>query len=177
MENIVEEIWKDIPGYENMYQVSNLGNVKSLSRIVKHSRGGDKVIKERILKPALNVHGRLRISLSKNSSEKLFQIHQLVAMAFLNHTPCGYKLVIDHINNNPLDNRVENLQIVTQRENVSKIEGDFYSKFKGVCWHVRRKKWGSKIYVNGKQKHLGYFENEHDAHLKYQEALKNLKSC
>jgi ribosomal protein L15E len=72
-------------------------------------------------------------------------------MAFLNHTPCGYKIVVDHIDNNiKTDNRLENLQLITQRENVSKDIKNTSSKYIGVCWHKKAKKWRSSIQINGK---------------------------
>ena len=101
----MKEIWKSIPGYEGLYEVSNLGNVKSL-------------IRNRILNPSKEC-GYLKTTLS-NKTKKKFAVHQLVAMAFLNHIPCGHKLVIDHKNENKLDNRSVNLQIVTNKQNIVK---------------------------------------------------------
>jgi hypothetical protein len=105
---MTEEIYKSIPGYENIYEVSNYGNVKSI-----------KFGKEKILKPKKTRTGYLQVGLLKDG-RKLIGVHQLVAMAFLNHTPCGMKLVIDHINDIKSDNRIINLQVVTQRENIWK---------------------------------------------------------
>jgi hypothetical protein len=175
MENNIEEIWRDIPEYENMYQVSNLGNVKSLSRTIKHWRGGNKTTKERMLKPTENDRGYKCIILCKKGTIKGFLVHQVVAMAFLNHIPCGHKLVVDHINDNPLDNRLENLQVVTQRENAYKTQGKYSSQYKGVSWNIGIKKWVANIWNGNKLINLGSFENEYDAHLKYQETLKTLK--
>ena len=101
------EIWKDIPNYEGYYQVSNLGNV---SRVNSNSN----------LK-AGNTHGYLQVVLCVNKQKKNYKVHQLVAMAFLNHKPCGMKLVVDHINGKKTDNRVENLQVITNRNNRHKI--------------------------------------------------------
>ena len=116
----VKEIWKAIPGYEYMYEVSNLGNVKSLSR-ENYSGGGMKISKERILKQHKNGRGYLKVVLSKNSFKKQISVHQLVVMAFMGHIPNGkMDLVVDHINDDKLDNRVENLQVVTQSENIYK---------------------------------------------------------
>ena len=167
------EIWKDIPNYEGIYQVSNLGNVKSLSR-ENYSGKGMKISKERILKQNLDNRYYYQVKLYKDKKLKTFKVHKLVAMAFLNHVPCGYKLVVDHINDNPKDNRVENLQIVTQRENAFKSQGKYSSQYKGVLWDKERNKWQAKIYVNGKTKYLGRFDSEYQAHLKYQEALNNM---
>jgi len=114
------EKFKDIPGLEKKYQVSNLGNVKSLKRYVKHNSGGLKVVNERILRYVIKNRGYKHVVLMKNGKHKGYYIHQLVAMAFLGHTPNGHKLVVDHINEDKLDNRVENLQLISNKENVIK---------------------------------------------------------
>ena len=153
------EIWKEIKGYES-YEVSNLGRVKSL-----------KYNKERILKPALTGSSCLGVSLAKNGKAKTKKIHQLVAEAFLNHIPDGYKLVVDHIDNNPLNNELGNLQIITNRENSSKDKKGFSSEHVGVNWNKASKKWKTQIRINGKQTHLGMFTNELEASKAYQNAL------
>jgi len=163
-----KEIWKDVPNYIGRYQVSNLGNVKSLKR--------KWVIKDKILKNQNGTSGYLIVMLSKKSNIKTFQVHQLVTMAFLNHIPNGYNgLIVDHINNNSFDNRLENLQLITARENVTKDKKGGSSKYIGVCWDKINNKWKSAIQINSKIKNLGRFKNEYDAHLAYQKALKNLK--
>jgi hypothetical protein len=169
------EVWKDIPNYEGYYQVSNLGRVKSLQRKVKHSSGGIKITTEKILKPSVGSNFYLHIILSKDN-KKIYKIHQLVAMAFLNHTPNGHKLVVDHINNIRTDNRLENLQIITHRENSVKNMKRGVSNYVGVCWAKRNKKWRATIRLNNIIKHLGFFINEIDAHNAYQDALKKLQN-
>src|SRR6056297_3432752 len=114
----IMEIFKDIPNYEGLYQVSNLGIVKSRNRVVKN-RWEFYVLKGKKIKGSINSDGYIVVRLSKNKIEKDFKTHQLVAMAFLGHKPCGNKLVIDHINNKKSDNRLENLQITTQRHNAT----------------------------------------------------------
>ena len=141
----MNEIWKDIPNYNGLYQVSNLGRVKSLPK-KKYNHKGFYISKERIL--TLNNdgnYGYLTVVLYKNKIRKTFKVHKLVAMSFLNHNPCGYKLVVDHINDNPLDNRVENLQLITQRENTFKTQGKYTSQYKGVSWCKLTEKWMSQI--------------------------------
>ena len=104
-----------------------------------------------------------------------YRAHQIVAITFLGHKPCGYILVVDHINDNKLDNRVENLQIVTNRFNCRKTQGRYSSQYKGIYWDKNAKKWRSSIIINGKPKHLGLFIDEYEAHLTYQNALKNIE--
>ena len=109
------EEWRDIKGYEGLYQVSNMGRVKGLERISKHSKGGNKTIKEKILKGTLNDNRYLMVGLSKNGKTKRFLIHRLVGEAFIsnpNKLPC-----IDHINTIATDNRAENLKWCTQKDN------------------------------------------------------------
>lgn len=161
MENI--EIWKDVIGYESLYKISNLGNIKSL--------GNNKTRKEKSLKPSISSTGYLNVVLGKKGKKIGKTIHQLVAEAFLNHKPCGYKLVINHKNFIRDDNRVENLEIVSQRVNTNKKHIRSTSKYVGVYWHKSNKHWSSSIQINGKQKHLGTFKTEIDAHNAYQKAL------
>ena len=161
------EVWKYVKEYEGLYKVSNLGRVKSLERI-KMLRGKyPYVMKEKILKLIVHSTGYMSITLYKNNNQKSFKIHQLVAISFLNHTACGYKLVVDHINDNPLDNRVENLQVVTARYNAYKTQNKYSSKYKGVSWCKTHNKWKSRIMINKKSISLGYFKNEKEAWLAY----------
>ena len=113
------EIWKDVPRYEGYYQVSNLGRVKSLCRIVNHSKG-HAVRKECILNGTINNKGYTKVRLQICNVYKVFAVHQLVAMAFLDHIPNGMSSVVDHIDNNKLNNSLSNIQIVSNSENVRK---------------------------------------------------------
>ena len=168
-----KEFWIDIIGYEKLYQISNLGNVKSLSKQVCNNKRCY-ISKEKILKPILEKSGYYNVFLYKNSKSKNFKVHQLMAVCFLNHKPCGFKIVVDHVNNDKLDNRIENLQLVTNRENNSKGKKNKTSKYTGVSKHKSTGKWVSYIRINGKVKYLGSFENEYDAHLAYQNKLKEI---
>lgn len=158
------EIWKSIPNYDEKYQVSNLGNVKSLH-----------FGKERILRKHISTNGYLILILYKDKKPQTRTIHQLVAEAFLNHKPDGSQnIVVDHINNNKLDNNINNLQLITQRQNKTKDQKETSSKYVGVVWNKRNKKWMSSIRNNGKKIHLGYFINEYDAHLSYVKELNKI---
>lgn len=167
------EIFKDIPSYEGLYQVSNLGNVKSLERCLVRKNNRNQTIKETNMKFVIS-RNYFRVSLSKNNVSKKFRVHQLVAMAFLNHIPCKMKLVVNHKNLNKLDNRLENLEIISQRKNANKKHIKSTSKYVGVTFDKRTKKWYSQININNKNRFLGRFENEYDAHLAYQKALKTI---
>ena len=157
------EKFKDIPNYEGIYQVSNLGNVKSL-----------KYNKEIILSSGFNKGGYLVVVLRKNNNVKTFYVHTLVATTFLKHNSDGYKLIVDHIDNDKSNNRLDNLQLTTQRKNISKDRKNKTSKYTGVHWSKSANKWTSQIRIKGKAKHLGLFINEYDAHLTYQKEVKDL---
>jgi len=167
------EIWREIKNYED-YEVSNLGRVKSLARTIIYSNGRVVSYKEKFLKPGVCRCGYLSVGLYKDTKVKTKMIHQLVAESFLNHKPDGMKLVVDHMNNVKTDNRLENLQVITNRENSSKDKKNGSSEYIGVCWHKPSKKWKAQITINGKKKHLGHFINEEEASKAYQKALKEL---
>lgn len=162
MENI--EIWKDVLGYEGLYQVSNLGNVKSLNYNKTGIEKNLKIFKNRV--------DYFSISLSKNNIIKTRRIHQLVAEAFLNHVPCGRKLVVNHIDFNKQNNNVNNLEIITMRENSNLKHLPSSSKYVGVSWREKTKKWVSEIWINKKNILLGHFDDELEASEYYENALK-----
>lgn len=169
-----KEIFKDIPGYEGLYQISNLGRVKSLPRKMWSSRVFY-YSKEKFLKCSINTRGYNGVELRKDNKGKKYDIHQLLAYTFLNHKPSGMSLVVDHIDNNKTNNSLENLQIVTHRVNTSKDKKGS-SKYTGVSWHKNAKKWSAQIYFNGKLNHLGLFNCELKASLVYQNKLKELNN-
>lgn len=172
-----EEIWKDIVGYEGLYEVSNFGRVKSLPRMVD-SRYVQRIVKEKILKNSLTIRGYLAVSLHKEGVRETKRVHQLVAVAFLGHTPNGNKMIVDHIDGSKSEPRVENIRIVTNRFNLSigirKDRNRLTSKYLGVSWNKESKKWVSQININGKQKHLGRFTNEIEASNAYQKELSKI---
>ena len=110
-----EEIWKDIPGYEGLYQVSNQGRVRGYDRVVYQSDGKTRRQKGAIKKLSVGKRGYLHCCLTLNRIQRNYVVHQLVAYAFLNHKPQGHTMVVDHINNVKTDNRLVNIQIVTNR--------------------------------------------------------------
>jgi len=162
------EIWKDILGYEGVYQISDLGRVKSLERKRSLNTG---TIKEKILKLTVGQNKGMRVTLYLNTKPKMKEVHQLVSIAFLGHKPCGYKLVINHKDFIRLNNCVSNLEIITQRENTNKKHLKSSSKFVGVYFNKSKGKWRSQIRINGIQKHLGIFDTELEASDAYQKQL------
>ena len=170
----MKEVWKDIKGYEGFYQVSNLGRVKSLYRVVIRKNETRLTVNERILKEAENGKGYLGVNLCREGVSSFNKTHQLVAVGFLGHTPNGFELIVDHIDNNPLNNKSSNLQLITQRENVHKDMKQGTSKYVGVCYISKSGKWSTSICSNGKPKFLGLFNTETEASNKYNEALQVL---
>lgn len=158
----MEEIWKDISGYEGLYQVSNYGNVRSLNRLINKS-GNIHRMKGRVLKNRLGTTGYYGVSLSKKGIVKPFQVHQLVAMAFLGHKRNGYNKVVDHINHIRTDNRVINLRILDVRDNTSYSKRNKKGTLIGAHFSKNENKWKSSIRCGEKSFHIGYFENEHSA--------------
>ncbi len=118
MLDIQKEIWKDIEGFEGLYQVSNLGRVKSLSRVIPFM-DRQRVIKDRILKQ--NKIGTITKYYSvsfpnENKQARKYLVHKLVVEAFICIVDEG--LVINHKDGNSLNNNLDNLEITTQQKNV-----------------------------------------------------------
>lgn len=101
---MIEEIWKDIKGYEGLYQVSNLGRVKSF-----------KGVSERILKPQFDNKGYTHVHLCKNSRRTQVTVHRLVAEAFIQNKE--NKPQVNHIDEDKTNNMVSNLEWMTANEN------------------------------------------------------------
>ena len=109
------EIWKDIPEYEGLYQVSNLGNVKSLNRYVKTCGNATRFVEEKILTPTIDNTGYYVVSLWKNNLHTRPHIHRLVIEAFVPNLE--NKPQVNHIDGNKLNNCVDNLEWCTASEN------------------------------------------------------------
>lgn len=110
MSDLIQEIWKDIKGYEGKYQISNLGNVRSL---MYHNAKG--IRRTSLLKPATDRSGYFRCALSKNNILTTFKVHRLVAQAFIPN-PLNLPQV-NHLNGNKQDNRAENLEWASNSTN------------------------------------------------------------
>jgi hypothetical protein len=141
----MKEQWKDIDGFEGIYQVSDLGRVKSnySKKILKCSNIGNS--------------GYAFVNLYKDKKPKNRMIHQLVAIAFLGHTPCGQFKTIDHIDGDRTNNKLYNLKIVNQRQNTNKSISIGKSGFRGVVWSVQNKKWQVRPRVKGRKVLVGYY--------------------
>lgn len=156
-DNIIKtEQWKDIPDYEGVYMISDLGRVKSLNYRRKKI--------PRIKKQFTANHGYNNCQLFTKTKT----IHQLVAICFLNHTPCGHELVVNHKDNFKQNNKASNLELVSNRQNTNQSHLKTTSKYVGVSWHKKSKKWIVRIRHGRKQKYLGTYLNEIDAHNVYE---------
>ena len=121
LEDMEDEVWKDIEGYEGLYQVSNKGRVKSLERMCETSKDKSKAqrnVKSKIMVQTLSKKNYPRVGLSKEGKYMVIVVHRLVAKAFVEN-PMNKKTV-DHINTVRTDNRVENLRWLTQEEQFTK---------------------------------------------------------
>lgn len=111
-----KEIWKSVVGYEGYYEVSNLGNVRSVDRIVKNKNNTTKIIKGKNHKLTVAQSGYISIVLYKNCEQKVYRVHRLVAEAFI---PNPQNLPqINHIDENKGNNNVENLEWCTGSYNI-----------------------------------------------------------
>lgn len=160
----VEE-FRDIYGYEGMYQASDLGRIKSLERMVRTHKSSFKRNKARILKQSTDNCGYKKVSLKKIT----LNVHRLVLMAFKGASD----LYVDHINNVSDDNRLVNLRYVTPRENCIFYRESVKSEnsFVGVNLNKKDGKFQAKIVINRKTYTLGMYFSALEASQAYNKAL------
>ena len=154
--------WKWIDGYENMYRIYRNGQVESVKR--------KWVPNNIILKPHINKKtGYSQVRLSKDDEKETLKIHRLIAIAFIeNPNPDKFNCV-DHENLDRLDNSIKNLRWVTSSGNNRNRKSRGSSEYLGVSWNKQNGKWEARISIDGKNKHLGLFDDEEDAHKVYME--------
>lgn len=161
-EKNTKEIWKNIPEFPN-YKISTLG------RLVRIKNNNNKIVK------CSKKSKYRRACLFNKTSYKNYRISQIMAIVFLNHKPNGNKMVVDHIDNNQKNDKLNNIQIISHRQNSSK-EKKGISKYTGVS-QQNKSGWKAEISINKRKKYLGSFKTEIEASKVYQEALNNhLKS-
>jgi hypothetical protein len=147
---IVTEQWRSISGYIN-YQVSNLGRVRNAST--------GKILKEGNMKS-----GYKNIVLCKEGKTRTHFVHRLVASEFLENTE--NKAYVDHVDHDKSNNCVSNLRWATPAENhmnMHQKRTNVSSQYKGVYWSKQKNKWHASIRLDGKVKHLGFYDEEQDA--------------
>ena len=109
------EEWRDVPSYEGLYQVSNLGRVRGLDRVVPCSRWGSYTVKGRILAPVPKPNGYLAVNLRRSGEMYTVHIHALVAQCFIGERPDGY--TTNHVDGDKTNNRADNLEYCTPQQN------------------------------------------------------------
>ena len=147
----MKEVWKDYP-HDKRYKVSSYGRFKG--------------VKGQILKQHIDRFGYPVVGLGRYKMRS----HLFIAETFLGHTRCGHKVIVDHIDNNPSNNRLDNLQLTTHRENLSKDKKRKTSKYTGVS--VNGKKYRSQVCLVGKVYFLGLYNTEIEAYEAKLDALK-----
>jgi hypothetical protein len=158
----MNEIWRDIPGFEGIYMVSDYGQILSVRR-------------KRLLSPNIGRNKYQRVALQINRERVEVFVHRIVAMAFIPNP--DNMPVVNHLNGNRFMNRVTNLEWVNFRENETHRHiGLGSSHYPGVT--AKFGKWQARICVNKKSIYLGLFDKEIDAAKAYRDALTtyNLKN-
>lgn len=147
----MKEVWKDYP-YDKRYKVSSYGRFKG--------------IEGQLLSQYLDNKGYFMVGLGSRKMRS----HLFVAETFLGHVRCGHKIVVDHIDNNPQNNRVNNLQLTTHRKNLTKDKKNKTSKYTGVSLNESNK-WTAQVCLNSKTYNLGSYNTEIEAYHAYLDAL------
>ena len=112
----MQEIWKDVEGFEGIYQVSNMGRVRSLDHVANSRNGVPQHHRGKILKQSADRHGYKRVHISKDGIAKSVRVHRLVAQAFC-EKPNGMDIV-NHLDNNPSNNCSSNLEWTDDKGNM-----------------------------------------------------------
>ena len=161
------EIWKDIPVYEGLYQVSSFGRVKSLSRTVYIGAHSKRIKPENIKIPTMSKKGYYCICLCDNGRQCSRLLHRLVAEAFI-LMENDYQNQVNHINGDKSDNTINNLEWVTRRENTCHCYLSKKPNINNIGISKRPTKrceaiWYVSITLNKKRFHLGTFKSESEA--------------
>lgn len=165
-----------IPGYEGIYEISNVGDIRSIDRTFQ-GYNGFYHLKGKNLRPTTHIcNGRkyLAVNLSRNGIVKSERVHRLMADSFLPKD--SNRTYVNHINGDSLNNAISNLERCSQRENVSHgRKGKGTSKYIGVRFVKSRSKWAASVWLNGKNHPVGNtFLSEEQAHLAYKVKLVEL---
>jgi phage-related protein len=165
------EIWKDVKGYEGLYQVSDLGRVRSLERKIVNRNGKHLLNKERILSQCPDTGGYLLVHFSANGFRGCKKVHNLVAEVFLGEKEDGYE--VNHKNGINTDNRYLNLEYATHQENMNHRAIVINTKPRGV--YTKGQKWVSVITFKGQRIKLGDFLSKSEAYKAYYDRFLELR--
>ena len=169
----VEE-WRAVPGYEGYYEVSNLGRVRSLNRVIRLRDGRPKTLKGIIMKPWFSGGQGEHpcVAISKEDKVLTAGIYRLVYMAFIGHIPDGME--VDHKDRDRSNNCYDNLRLATRSQNAanSTKKRTNTSGYKGVSKSKSKVKtrWYAGIEVMGKYHYLGTFDTPQEASAAYRAA-------
>ncbi len=161
-----DEQWRPVVGWQGYYEVSSRGRVRSLPRTIMRSNGKPQTFKERILRPAPDRNGYLAVTLCRDGVARTVQVHVVEFAAFNGPLPRG--MTVDHRDRNETNNDIGNLRLATNQQNAanSKLSTANTSGFKGVS-QTASGKWQAQIFVDGKSRYLGSFDNPEQASLAY----------
>lgn len=167
VEDLPGEIWKEVEGFEAFYHISNLGRIKKLKRDVYGNDGKyHRKDPERLNSIHLNKkRGNYYLTdLAVKGKRKSFWLHRLIAINFIPNPQ--KKKYVNHIDGNPQNNAIENLEWVNQIENSCHAQKrkKSTSDYIGVGWDKYAGKWKSQIYHKGKSIHIGSFVSEMEAY-------------
>jgi len=159
----MQEKWIDIINYENLYQVSSFGNIRSKDRIVKYKNNKQCLHKARLRKPSLSEYRM--IALSRDNIVRVYKISRLVASHFIEKKP--NKNIVNHKDGNKYNDNIVNLEWVSYSENAIHAFNNSLNKKKntvaGIFFEKRRQKWSAYIYRNNKNIFVGRFNSEKEA--------------
>ena len=168
---MIEE-WRPVVGYEGLYEVSNTGRVRSLDMYVKSRYGNYRLHKGKVLSPAKDKNGYLKVNLCYNGKDKIIRVHRLVTEAFI---PNPDNLPeVNHKDEDKTNNRVENLEWCDRSYNINygtrkdKVRD---TKIKNGCWTgLSKEEYKKKYYQNHKKE---YNERKKEYYLKKKEQIQN----
>lgn len=168
LEDISEEIWKDVP-FMHGYMVSNKGRVKSIDRTIRYKNGVNARATGRIIRQWINHKGYCMVSLKAHNIRKHFSVHRLLLRVFVGES----HFVIDHIDSNPKNNCIENLEYVTHRENTHR----YFKKVLTMPLGVRKRSTGryqAELRIKGRLYVLGNYDTIEEAVSIHTKALNDL---